>query len=40
MIAERLPQFPLDPDFRQMLPKELAGMLEQGASPGATGPSW
>ena len=40
LIAERLPQFPMDQDFRQMLPKELAGMLEPGASPGASEPSW
>jgi hypothetical protein len=40
LIAERLPQFPLDPGFRNMLPKELAGMLDQGASLGTTKPSW
>lgn len=40
LIAERLPQFPLDPGFRNMLPKELAGMLEQGVSLGTTKPSW
>lgn len=40
LIAERLPQFPLDPGFRNMLPKELAGMLETGASLGPTRPSW
>ena len=40
LIREMLPQFPFDVDFRRMLLKELAGMLELGASPGATGPSW
>jgi hypothetical protein len=40
LIHEMLPQCPFDVDFRRMLPKELAGMLEQGAAPGATEPSW
>jgi hypothetical protein len=40
LIAERLPQFLLDPGFRQGLPKELAGMLEHQATPGPTKPSW
>lgn len=40
LITERLPQFPLDVDFQQILPKELAGMLEIGAPRQTTGPSW
>lgn len=38
LIAQRLPQFPLDLGFRQGLPKELAGMLEPEASSGPTEP--
>lgn len=40
LIAERLPQFPFDAGFRNMLPKELAGMLDPGASLGPIKPSW
>ena len=36
VIAERLPQFQLDPGFLQGVPKELAGMLEPNATQNAT----
>jgi hypothetical protein len=40
LLAERLPQFPLDEAFRALLPKELAGQFEARAVAGAIRPGW
>lgn len=40
LIAERLPQFPLDDRFRQALPKALADQLGDIAQPSSPQPDW
>jgi hypothetical protein len=41
LIAERLPQFALDNDFKRLLPRELAGMLApEAADFSPTRPAW
>ena len=40
LISERLPQYPMDDDFRRMLPKELSDHLAQNLSIPKSQPSW
>lgn len=40
LISERLPQYPMDDDFRRMLPKELSDHLAQNLSNPRSQPSW
>lgn len=40
LLAERLPQFPMDQAFRKMLPKDLVEMLDQSVPKVGARPSW
>ena len=40
LIADRLPQFPLNNAFKSLLPKELAQHLGESEKPKSSGPNW